>query len=38
MYEMIKWRVEPEESEAVQQFISDKHSSGIYLLPTSKRY
>ena len=38
MYEMIKWRVEPEESEAVQQFISDNHISGIYLIPTSKRY
>ena len=38
MYEMIKWRVEPEESDAVQQFISDNHISGIYLIPTSKRY
>ena len=38
MYEMIKWRVEPEESDAVEQFISENHISGIYLIPTSKRY
>ncbi|OUO39909.1 penicillin-binding transpeptidase domain-containing protein [Flavonifractor sp. An306] len=38
LYEMIKWRVEPEESEAVEQFITENHISGIYLMPTSKRY
>lgn len=38
LYEMIKWRVEPEESDAVQAFITENHISGIYLMPTSKRY
>ena len=38
LYEMIKWRVEPEKSEAVEQFITENHISGIYLMPTSKRY
>ena len=38
LYEMIKWRVEPEESDAVQTFITENHISGIYLMPTSKRY
>ncbi len=38
-YEIIKKRVEPEESEAVQAFITENHlSHGIYLMPTSKRY
>ena len=38
-YEMIKWRVDPEESDAVQEFITNNHlSHGIYLMPTSKRY
>ena len=38
-YEIIKYRVEPEESEAVQEFITENHlSHGIYLMPTSKRY
>ena len=38
-YEIIKYRVEPEESEAVQAFITENHlSHGIYLMPTSKRY
>ena len=38
-YEMIKKRVESEESEAVQKFITENHlSHGIYLMPTSKRY
>ncbi len=38
LYEMIKWRVEAEESDAVQAFITENHISGIYLMPTSKRY
>ena len=38
LYEMIKWRVEPEKSETVEQFITENHISGIYLMPTSKRY
>ena len=38
-YEIIKYRIEPEESEAVQAFITENHlSHGIYLMPTSKRY
>ena len=38
-YEMIKWRVDTEESDAVQEFITENHlSHGIYLMPTSKRY
>ena len=38
-YEMLKWRVEPEVSDAVQEFITENHlSHGIYLMPTSKRY
>ncbi|WP_130870314.1 penicillin-binding transpeptidase domain-containing protein [Intestinimonas massiliensis (ex Afouda et al. 2020)] len=38
LYEMIKWRVDAEESDAVQTFITENHISGIYLMPTSKRY
>ena len=38
LYEMIKWRVDTEESDAVQAFITENHISGIYLMPTSKRY
>ncbi|WP_297209991.1 penicillin-binding transpeptidase domain-containing protein [uncultured Flavonifractor sp.] len=38
LYEMIKWRVDAEESDAVQEFITENHISGIYLMPTSKRY
>ena len=38
-YEIIKKKIEPEESEAVQEFITENHlSHGIYLMPTSKRY
>ena len=38
-YEMIKYRIDPEESDAVQEFITENHlSHGIYLMPTSKRY
>lgn len=38
LYEMIKWRVDAEESDAVEEFITENHISGIYLMPTSKRY
>ena len=38
-YEIIKKKIEPEESDAVQEFITENHlSHGIYLMPTSKRY
>lgn len=38
-YEIIKKKIEPEKSEAVQEFITENHlSHGIYLMPTSKRY
>ena len=38
-YEMIKWRVEQEESDAVREFITENNlQHGIYLMPTTKRY
>lgn len=37
-YEVIKWRVEDDEANAVREFISTNHlSSGIYVMPTTKR-
>jgi len=37
-YEVIKYRVERDESSAVEQFITDSHISGIYVMPTTRRY
>ena len=38
-YEMLKWRVEAEESDAVREFITENNlQHGIYLMPTTKRY
>ena len=38
MYEMIKWRVEDDERDAVISFINENHITGIYTPPTTKRY
>ena len=38
MYEMIKWRVEDNERDAVISFINENHITGIYTPPTTKRY
>lgn len=37
-YEVIKYRVEREESSAVERFIAESHISGIYVMPTTRRY
>ena len=38
-YEIIKWRVEQEEEQAVREFVSQNHlSGGIFVMPTTKRY
>lgn len=38
-YEIVKWRVEEEESDAVREFITQNHlSGGIFVMPTTKRY
>lgn len=38
-YEMLKWRVEQTESDAVREFITENNlQHGIYLMPTTKRY
>ena len=38
-YEIIKWRVEQEEAQAVRTFISENHlTGGIFVMPTTKRY
>ena len=38
MYEIIKWRVEDDERDAVISFINENHITGIYTPPTTKRY
>ena len=38
-YEILKWRVETEEADAVRQFIVDTHlTGGLFVMPTTKRY
>ena len=38
-YEIIKWRVEQDEEQAVREFISENHlTGGIFVMPTTKRY
>ena len=38
-YEILKWRVETEQADAVRQFIVDSHlTGGLFVMPTTKRY
>ncbi len=38
-YEVIKWRVEQDEADAVRAFITENHlTGGIFVMPTTKRY